>query len=75
MLDDYLGDFLSHEVKPVEQMVGFRAQVELEIPDRVAPIGEKLDLLVHLETLRLEEFEEAALGFLIIGLYEGKTFA
>ena len=62
-------------MEPVEQMLGLRAQVELEIPDRVAPIGEKLDLLVHLEALGLEEFEEAALRFLVIGLHEGKAFA
>jgi hypothetical protein len=62
-------------MEPVEQMIGFRAQVELEISDRLAPIGEKLDLLVHLETLGLEELKEAALRFLIIGLYKGKAFA
>src|SRR4030095_6891798 len=62
-------------MEPVEQMLGLRAQVELEIPDRLAPIGEKLDLLVHLEALRLEEFEEAALRLLVIGLHEGKAFA
>ena len=43
-------------------LMGFlRAEVELEIPDRLAPIGEELDLLVHLEALGLEELEEAAL--------------
>ena len=75
MPDNYSGDFLSHNVEPIEQMLRLRAQVELEIPDRVAPIGQKLDLLIHLEALRLEKLKETALGFLIIGLHEGKTFA
>src|SRR5258705_9333217 len=46
------------EMEPVEQMLGFRTQGELEVAGRVTPIGEKLDLLVHLETLGLEEVEE-----------------
>src|SRR5437660_6195966 len=56
-------------------MLRFRAQVKLQIPYGVAPIGEKLDLLVHLQALGVEEFKEAPLGFLIIGLDEGKAFA
>src|SRR5712692_1865145 len=61
-------------MEPVEQMIGLRAEVELEIPDRLAPIGEKLDLLVHLQALGLKKVEEAALGLLVIRLYKGKTF-
>jgi hypothetical protein len=73
--DSYSGSFLSHNMEPVEQVLGLRAEVELEIPDCLAPIGEKLDLLVHLEALGLEEFEEAALRFLIISLYKGEACA
>jgi hypothetical protein len=61
--------------EPVEQVFRFRAQIALEIPDGVAPIGEKLDLLVQLQALGLQELKEAPLGFLVIGLHEGKAFA
>src|SRR6267378_7619070 len=42
------------EMKPIEQVFCFGTEIELNVPHRVASVGEKLDLLVHLETLRLE---------------------
>jgi hypothetical protein len=49
-------------VKPIEQMLGLGIEVELEVPDGIAAVREKGDLLVEL----------VALG---LGLHEGKTFA
>jgi hypothetical protein len=62
-------------VKPVEQVLCFGTEVELHIADGVAPIGEKLDLLVHLEALGLEQLEQPALWFLVVRLDKGKALA
>ncbi len=44
-------------MEPVKQVIRFRTEIALHVADRVASIGEKLDLLVHLETLGLEQLE------------------
>src|SRR5712691_7926306 len=75
MPDNYLGDFLSHHMKPIEQMLGLRIEVELEVAYGITAIGQKRDLLVQLVALGLEHLEEAAFGFLVIGLDESKTLA
>ena len=56
-------------------MLGLGIKVELEVADGIAAIREKRDLLVQLVALRLEHLEEAAFGFLVIRLDEGKTLA
>ena len=73
--DSYSGSFLSHHMEPIEQMLGLRVEVELELAHGVAAIGEKGDLLVQLVALRLEHFEQAPFGFLVKGLHEGKALA
>src|SRR5215510_7043035 len=75
MLDNYLGDFLSHEVKPVEQVLCFGTEVELHIANGVTPIGEKLNLLVHLEALGLKQLEQPVLWLLVVRLDKGKALA
>jgi len=40
----------------------------LHVADGVASVGEKLDLLVHLEPLGLEQLEQSAFGLFIIRL-------
>jgi hypothetical protein len=62
-------------MKPIEQMLGLWVEIELEVTHRVTPIREKRNLLVELVALRLEHLKEAAFGFLVIGLDEGKTLA
>jgi hypothetical protein len=62
-------------MEPIEQVLRFGTEVALHITDRVTPIGEELDLLVHLEALGLEQLEETAFGFLIVGLDKGKALA
>src|SRR5512145_3356795 len=62
-------------MEPIEQVLCFGTEIELNVSHRVAAVGEKLDLLVHLQALRLQELKEAPLGFLIISLHEGKAFA
>jgi hypothetical protein len=49
--DSYSGSFLSHQVKPIEEVLGVRVEIELKITYRVPTIGEKRDLLVHLMAL------------------------
>jgi hypothetical protein len=73
--DNYSGDFLSHHVEPIEQVLGLGIEIQLEVTDGVAPIGEKRDLLIQLMALGLEHLKEPALRFLVIRLDEGKTLA
>src|SRR5215510_5657696 len=60
-------------MEPIEQVICLRTEVKLHIADRVASIGEKLDLLIHLEALGLEQLEQPAFGLLVIGLDKGKA--
>ena len=61
MPDNYLGDFLSHEVKPVQDMRGLGAHLQLKFPQCVVAIREKGDLLVHLQALRLQHLIQTSL--------------
>jgi hypothetical protein len=56
-------------------MIGFRTQIELQITDRIAAIGEKLDLLIGLHSMRLSVLEEPAPGLVVISLDKGKGLA
>src|SRR5215468_12652217 len=60
-------------MEPVKQVIRFRTEIELHVADRVPSIGEKLDLLIHLEALGLEQLEQPAFGLLVIGLDKGKA--
>jgi hypothetical protein len=71
--DNDSGSLLSHEVKPVEEVLGVRVQVELEVAHGLTTIGEKGDLLVELVPLRLEHLEQPPFRFLVIRLYKGET--
>src|SRR5215831_20384778 len=62
-------------MEPIEEVICLRTEIELHIADGVAPIGEKLDLLVHLETLGLEQLEQPALWLLVVRLDKGKALA
>jgi hypothetical protein len=73
MPDNDTSDFLSHDMKPVQQMLGFRAEVPLEIPHGVSAMREKGELLIHLEPLGLPELEQAALGLRVNGLDKAKA--
>ena len=73
MSDNYSSDFLSHHMKPIEQVIGFRAQIELDIPYSVATIREKLDLLIRLHPLGLQDLEQAAFGLRVKGLHKAKA--
>jgi hypothetical protein len=63
------------EVKPIKEMLGLQVRVQLEVPHRVAPIGQERDLLIHLMPLRLQDLEEAPFRLRIQGLHKAKTFA
>jgi len=56
------------DVKPVQQMLSRRTEIELQVTDRVATIGEERDRLVHLQSLCLEHLEKASSGFPIISM-------
>src|SRR2546422_7117327 len=60
-------------MEPIEEVICLRTEIELHIADGVAPIGEKLNLLIHLETLGLEQLEQPTFGLLVIGLDKGKA--
>jgi hypothetical protein len=72
MPDNDARDFLSHDMKPVQQMLGVGVQIELKLAHGVPAIGENGDLLVQLMPLRLEHFEEPTFRFLVKGLHERK---
>jgi hypothetical protein len=73
VLDNYLGDFLSHHVKPVQEVCGHRTHLQLELPERVVAIREKRDLLVHQQTLRLQHLIQTSLGFGLQRLHKPKA--
>jgi hypothetical protein len=47
----------------VQQVHSLRIQVQLHVAHVFAAVGEKLDLLVGLHALELEQLKKAALGF------------
>ena len=47
-------------------MIRFGTEVKLDVTNGVAAIGEKLDLLVHLETLGLKVLMQTTLGFVVV---------
>lgn len=54
-------------------MFGFRTEIHLQIPDGIAPIGHKHDLLMYLRALRFQDFKQASLWFLIVLVDEGEN--
>jgi len=44
-------------MKPIQQMLGLWAEIQLEVTHGVPAIREKGELLIHLEPLGLQEFE------------------
>ena len=60
---------------PVQNMLSFRAHVELKFAHCVAAIGEKRDLLVQLHPLGLKHLIEPTFGLLIQRLHEPKALA
>ena len=44
-------------MKPIEEVLRVRVELELELTHGVAAIGKKGDLLVHLMALRVERLE------------------
>ena len=63
--DSYSGSFLSHQMKPIEEVLGLWAEVQLEVAHRVPAVGEKGELLIHLEALGFQDLEQAAFGLLV----------
>jgi hypothetical protein len=63
------------QMKPVQQVLGLRVQVQLEVPHRVAPIGQERDLLIHLMPLRLQDLEQAPFRLYIQGRHKAKALA
>ena len=60
-------------MKPVQQVLSLRIQIELHVAHVLAAVGEEIDLLVGLHALALEQLKKTALGFLVIGLNPGKA--
>ncbi len=60
-------------MEPVQQVLGKRAQVELQFAHSVTAIGKERDGLVHLQSLRLEQFRQPPLGFRVVVGDEAKA--
>src|SRR4029434_763495 len=58
---------------PIQYMNGLGTHCQLELPKRVIAIGEKGELLVHLEVLRVQHLVQTALRLGIQGLHKPKT--
>src|SRR5438309_7243042 len=63
------------EMKPVQNMRGLRAHLELEFPQRVVAIREKGKVLIHLQTLRVQHLIQASFRLRIQRLHKTKAFA
>jgi hypothetical protein len=68
--DNDLRDFLSHHMKPIEQMVGFGTEIQREIAHGVGAVRQKGDRLIHREALRRQQLKESAFRVLIIAMHE-----
>ena len=60
-------------MKPVQQVFSLRIQIELHVAHVLAAVGKKIDLLVGLHVLALEQLKQTALGFFIVSLNPGKA--
>src|SRR6201996_2246710 len=56
------------DMKPVQNVLGFRGDKFRQRTDFLAAIGQKRDVLVALQALIPEQVEESAFRFLIIGM-------
>jgi hypothetical protein len=61
-------------MEPIQQVLGFRVEIELQVAHSVAAIGEKGDLLIQLHTMALEHLEESSFTLAVIRLHEAKAF-
>src|SRR5262249_42671035 len=66
---------LHREMKPVQNMRGLWAHLTLELTKRVIAIGEKGNLLVHLQALRVQYFIQASFRLRLQRLHKTKAFA
>ncbi len=60
-------------MKPVKDMLCKRIEALGHIAERIAPIGEKGDGLVHLHPLALQDFKQSSLGLGIVARDQPKT--
>jgi hypothetical protein len=60
-------------MKPVQQVLSLRIQIQLHVAYVLAAVGEEIDLLVGLHALGLKQLEQATLGLFIVGLNPGKA--
>ena len=63
------------DMKPVKNMRGLRAHLQLKRTKRVVAVGKKGDLLVHLEALRVQHLIQASFRLGIQRLHKTKAFA
>src|SRR5262245_31238907 len=61
------------DVKPVEQMLSERAQIQLQFAHGLAAVREKRDRLTHLQSLRLEQLGQPTLGFSVVAGHKVKA--
>jgi len=61
-------------MEPIEQMLGLGIEIQLQLAHRIAAVGEKGHLLIHLHTLGSEHLKHAPLGLGVIAVDKGKTF-
>jgi hypothetical protein len=57
-------------VEPVQQVGGLGVEVQRQVADVLAAVGEEGDLLVVLHALGAQDLVQASLGFGVVGLDE-----
>src|SRR5262249_20072731 len=63
------------KMKPIEQMFGFRAQIQLQVAYVLPAVGEEDYLLIFLHPLRLQQFKQTPLRLRVERLDKGQAFA
>ncbi len=60
-------------MEPVQQVLSLGVEIERQVADVFAAVGEEGDLLVGLHPLGFEHFEQAPFGFGVVGLHVPET--
>ena len=74
MPDNDTSGFLSHYMKPIEEVFGLGVEIQLQLAHRIATIGEKGHMLIHLHALGFEHLEHTPFRLGIVAVNKGKAF-
>jgi hypothetical protein len=73
MPDNDSSGFLSHDMKPIQQVFGLGIEIQLQLTHRIAAVRKKGYLLIHLHALGFEHLKHTPLRLGIVAMDKGKT--